>query len=36
MMERDINHRKKQDAEDDQWAKRFEELSTKLRRINRA
>jgi hypothetical protein len=34
MMERDFNDRKKQNAEDDQWAQRFEALSTKLRRIN--
>lgn len=34
MIERDINDRKRQDAEDDQWAQRFEVLSTKLRRIN--
>ncbi len=34
MMERDINDRKTRDAEDDQWAQRFETLSTKLRRIN--
>lgn len=34
MMERDINDRKKQDAEDNQWAQRYELLSTKLRRIN--
>src|SRR5277367_402151 len=34
MMERDITDRKKQDAEDDQWAQRLESLSTKLRRIN--
>jgi hypothetical protein len=33
-MERDINDRRKQDAEDDRWAERFEVLSTKLRRIN--
>jgi hypothetical protein len=34
MMERDINDRKKQGEEDDQWAQRFEALSTKIRRIN--
>jgi hypothetical protein len=34
MMVRDIEDRKKRDAEDDEWSWRFEELSTKLRRIN--
>jgi len=34
LMEREINDRKNQDIEDDQWAQRFEALSTKIRRIN--
>ncbi len=34
MTERDINDRKRREAQDDQWAERFEALSTKLRRIN--
>ena len=35
MTERDIDDRKRREVEDDQWAERFEALSTKLRRINR-
>ncbi len=34
MTERDIDDRKRREVEDDQWAERFEALSTKLRRIN--
>lgn len=34
LMEQDIQDRKKQDAEDDKWADRFENLSNQLRKIN--
>jgi hypothetical protein len=34
LMEREINDRKKQDIENDDWAQRLETLSNKLRRIN--
>jgi hypothetical protein len=33
-MEQDILDRKKQEAEDDKWADRFENVSNQLRRIN--
>jgi hypothetical protein len=34
LAEQDIRDRRKQDAEDDNWAERFEKVSNQLRRIN--